>query len=309
MIDELYPYSYANEPNKSPWKERLWALLPLREAATFPPQADHVLVVFFFIRGRPECCVKAPRHKLSGVTFRSNIWVFRTCQVDRVREVSKVLCQQKWVDTSCTSGWFQPWGLWFFMLTCFSKFQCQTAENFSELSNGLNFFVHKSPSSLILQVSSFHWGLRAFLLTPAPSHCVLYSYSSDSPAYAILSWHLLLTGLKCTPLGFRQIWCCFSFILACKSDSFLLSNDLHPVFYVHINIDPMHVIIVLVQSSNHYKIKSQFHFLLHKVICFWGLFFILTNLTFDAVLNFLSFPNKLRTFMLLWLCLFCFLYL
>ena len=51
MIDELYLYSYANEPNKSPGRERLGALLPLRETATFPPQADHVLVVFFFIRG------------------------------------------------------------------------------------------------------------------------------------------------------------------------------------------------------------------------------------------------------------------
>ena len=51
MIDELYPYSYVNEPNKSPWRERLWALLPLRETATFPPQADHVLVVFSFGRG------------------------------------------------------------------------------------------------------------------------------------------------------------------------------------------------------------------------------------------------------------------
>ena len=51
MIDELYLYSYSNEPNKSPWRERLWALLPLRETATFPPQADHVLVVFFFVRG------------------------------------------------------------------------------------------------------------------------------------------------------------------------------------------------------------------------------------------------------------------
>ena len=48
MIDELYLYSYENEPNKSSWRERLRALLPLREAATFPPQADHVLVVFFF---------------------------------------------------------------------------------------------------------------------------------------------------------------------------------------------------------------------------------------------------------------------
>ena len=51
MIDELYLHSYVNEPNKSPWRERLGALLPLREAATFPPQADHVLVVFFFLRG------------------------------------------------------------------------------------------------------------------------------------------------------------------------------------------------------------------------------------------------------------------
>ena len=61
MIDELYLYSYANEPNKSPWRERLWALLPLRETATFPPQADHVLVVFFFIHGGPGGCVKAPQ--------------------------------------------------------------------------------------------------------------------------------------------------------------------------------------------------------------------------------------------------------
>ena len=52
MIDELYLYSYANEPNKSPWRERgSGALLPLRETATFPPQADHVLVVFSFGRG------------------------------------------------------------------------------------------------------------------------------------------------------------------------------------------------------------------------------------------------------------------
>ena len=47
MIDELYPYSYANEPNKSPWRERLGALLPLRETATFPPQEDRVLADLF----------------------------------------------------------------------------------------------------------------------------------------------------------------------------------------------------------------------------------------------------------------------
>ena len=27
MIDELYLHSYANEPNKSPWRERIKALL------------------------------------------------------------------------------------------------------------------------------------------------------------------------------------------------------------------------------------------------------------------------------------------
>ena len=62
MIDELYPYFYANEPNKSPWRERLGALLPLRETATFPHQADHVLVVFFFIRGGTwGAALKPPR--------------------------------------------------------------------------------------------------------------------------------------------------------------------------------------------------------------------------------------------------------
>ena len=34
---------------------------PLREVATFPPQADHVLVVLFFIRGGWGGCIKAPR--------------------------------------------------------------------------------------------------------------------------------------------------------------------------------------------------------------------------------------------------------
>ena len=34
---------------------------PLRESAISPPQADHVLVDLFFIRGRPGCCVKGPR--------------------------------------------------------------------------------------------------------------------------------------------------------------------------------------------------------------------------------------------------------
>ena len=41
---------------------------PLREAATFPPQADHVLVVFFFIHGGPGGCVKAPRQSNSWTT-------------------------------------------------------------------------------------------------------------------------------------------------------------------------------------------------------------------------------------------------
>ena len=74
MIDELYPYSYANEPNKSPWRERLGALLPLRETATFPPQADHVLVVFFFGRGGTRgTALKPPdrgRHKMKAMKVK-----------------------------------------------------------------------------------------------------------------------------------------------------------------------------------------------------------------------------------------------
>ena len=66
MIDELYLYSYANEPNKTPWRERLRALLPLRETATFPPQADHVLVVFFFTRGGTWGAALKPPDRIYG---------------------------------------------------------------------------------------------------------------------------------------------------------------------------------------------------------------------------------------------------
>ena len=34
---------------------------PLRELATSPPQADHVLVVLFFIHGGLGGCIKTPR--------------------------------------------------------------------------------------------------------------------------------------------------------------------------------------------------------------------------------------------------------
>ena len=81
MIDELYLYSYMNEPNKSPWRERLWALLPLRETATFPPQADHVLVVFFFVRGGTwGAALKPPT---SGARNR-DLRTFRTCTDQRL---------------------------------------------------------------------------------------------------------------------------------------------------------------------------------------------------------------------------------
>ena len=69
MIDELYLYSYANEPNKSPWRERLGALLLLREMATFPPQADHVLVVLFFGRGGTwGAALKPPDMRLQAIS-------------------------------------------------------------------------------------------------------------------------------------------------------------------------------------------------------------------------------------------------
>ena len=87
MIDELYLHSYANEPNKSPWRERLRDLLPLRETATFPPQADHVLVVFFFIRGGngglslspPTCDIaKAVRGKFIVIqTYQKKVGMFQ----------------------------------------------------------------------------------------------------------------------------------------------------------------------------------------------------------------------------------------
>ena len=44
--------------------------------ATFPPQADHVLVVFFFIRGGPGGCIKAPR-QLSEVFTRLRIEIYK----------------------------------------------------------------------------------------------------------------------------------------------------------------------------------------------------------------------------------------
>ena len=82
MIDELYLYSYANEPNKSPWRERLGALLPLRETATFPPQADHVLVVFFFGRGGTwGAALKPPDIWRPNRDLRT----FRTCTDQRLR--------------------------------------------------------------------------------------------------------------------------------------------------------------------------------------------------------------------------------
>ena len=46
MIDELYLYSCANEPNKSPWREGSGPF-SFERSATSPPQADHVLIDLF----------------------------------------------------------------------------------------------------------------------------------------------------------------------------------------------------------------------------------------------------------------------
>ena len=46
--------------------------------ATFPPQADHVLVVLFFIRGRPGGCIKAPDRLLLKITKISDNHAFTT---------------------------------------------------------------------------------------------------------------------------------------------------------------------------------------------------------------------------------------
>ena len=45
---------------------------PLRELATSPPQADHVLVVLFFIHGGLGGCIKAPRHPPTTPPKRSH---------------------------------------------------------------------------------------------------------------------------------------------------------------------------------------------------------------------------------------------
>ena len=61
MIDELYLYSCANDLIKAHAERKALGPSPLREAATFPPQAGHVLVDLFFIHGGPGGCIKAPR--------------------------------------------------------------------------------------------------------------------------------------------------------------------------------------------------------------------------------------------------------
>ena len=61
---------------------------PLREAATFPPQADHFLVDLFFICGGPGGFVKAPRHGIKTESLQenshicisfTNVCVYRLC--------------------------------------------------------------------------------------------------------------------------------------------------------------------------------------------------------------------------------------
>ena len=49
MIDELYPIPMQMNLIKAPGEREALGPSPLREAATFPPQADHVLVVFLHL--------------------------------------------------------------------------------------------------------------------------------------------------------------------------------------------------------------------------------------------------------------------
>ena len=77
MIDELYLYSYANEPNKS-HGEKGSGPFSFERSATFPPQADHVLVDLFFIRGGQGCCVKAPQQVASKCTSLHVLQFFPT---------------------------------------------------------------------------------------------------------------------------------------------------------------------------------------------------------------------------------------
>ena len=51
---------------KAPGERGSGPFSPLREAATFPPQADHVLVVFFFRRGGTWGAALKPPDRIYG---------------------------------------------------------------------------------------------------------------------------------------------------------------------------------------------------------------------------------------------------
>ena len=90
MIDELYLYSCVNEPNKSPWREGSGPFL-FKRSAISPPQADHVLVVLFFICVGPGDCVKAPRQYglCCGTSSIPNLRIFI---MNRCWILSKFFC-------------------------------------------------------------------------------------------------------------------------------------------------------------------------------------------------------------------------
>ena len=136
------------------------------------------------------------------------------------------------------------------------------------------------------------------------------------PAYVTLPWHLLLLELQLT-LRLLPNFILFPLILVCKSYfsqwmPFILTLSSHRYWLSAsdycINLEFSGGVMSSLQKK-FYRIMSLSHFLIHKVICFWGLFFTLISLTFVTMVSFLSFQYMLRTFGLLWLCLFWFLLL
>ena len=82
MIDELYLYSYANEPNKSPWRERLGGPSPPeRNGHLSSPSRSCLGSLFLRLWRNLGGCVKAP--PTSPQAVKAGLWAVHQVEVNR----------------------------------------------------------------------------------------------------------------------------------------------------------------------------------------------------------------------------------
>ena len=74
---------------KAPGERGSGPFSPLREAATFPPQADHVLVVFFFGRGGTWGAALKPPDKKELLHFRTTWMELESIILSEISQVVK----------------------------------------------------------------------------------------------------------------------------------------------------------------------------------------------------------------------------